>query len=627
MRRERALIRGEGGRHSHAWPVDQPEKARGGVRFGVLGPLRIWSGDTTVAVRGRQRALLGLLALNANSAVRRDMIVDALWGDDPPSSAVGIVQTYMSRLRHALDLGHGQGSSCPLLVSSGTAYMLRVTREQLDALAFESGVDCARALQLTGDTGAAVDAYDQALRLWRGDPLADIDDLQPHPAVAGLTRRRAAVITEYARIASTAGLYDRALPHLRALAGWEPLNERAHAWLMMGLAGSGQQAEALRVYTELRERLDDQLGIVPCAELRDAYDRVLRQEMPAATGVHAGAAGGWQPVYQLPAEPADFTGRAEETVGIEATLTSSPGQTGVPLAVVSGMPGAGKTALALHVAHMVRSRFPDGQLWIPLAGTAALPGDPGEILADLLPVLGVPASSIPQATGTRAALFRSQLAGRKVLIVADDVASPAQIRPLLPGTAGSAMLMTSRAPLALLSGEATVVLGELSEAEAVRMLARAVGTRRIAADPDAAARLVRACGRLPLAIRIVGAKLAARPSWPLSVMADKLTHQRGRLDELEIGELSIRDSILPSYRALGERARRALRMLAGLGQVFCTERVIAEVLGEPDVASVASELVGTSLIVPYGVDSSGEPSYLIHQLVRDFAAERLAAGR
>jgi len=276
---------------------------------------------------------------------------------------------------------------------------------------------------------------------------------------------------------------------------------------------------------------------------------------------------------------------------------------------------------------MVRSRFPDGQLWIPLAGTAALPGDPGEILADLLPVLGVPASSIPQATGTRAALFRSQLAGRKVLIVADDVASLAQIRPLLPGTAGSAMLMTSRAPLALLSGEATVVLGELSEAEAVRMLARAVGTGRIAADPDAAVRLVRACGRLPLAIRIVGAKLAARPSWPLSVMADRLTHQRGRLDELEIGELSIRDSILPSYRSLGERARRALRMLAGLGQVFCTERVIAKVLGEPDVASVASELVGTSLIVPSGVDSSGEPSYLIHRLVRDFAAERLAAGR
>ena len=157
MRRERALIRGEGGRHSHGRPADRPEHVGGSVRFGVLGPLRIWSGGTAVAVRGRQRALLGLLALNANSAVRRDMIVDALWGDDPPSSAVGIVQTYMSRLRHALDLGHGQGSSCPLLVSSGTAYMLRVTREQLDALAFESGVDCARALQLTGDTGAAVD--------------------------------------------------------------------------------------------------------------------------------------------------------------------------------------------------------------------------------------------------------------------------------------------------------------------------------------------------------------------------------------------------------------------------------------------------------------------------------------
>jgi DNA-binding SARP family transcriptional activator len=525
--------------------------------------------------------------------------------------------------RHALDLGNRRSSSCGLLVSSGTAYMLRVTTEQLDALAFESRVDRARAAQLTGDTGAAVDAYDQALRLWRGDPLADIDDLRLHPAVVDLRRRRAAVITEYARIASTAGLYDRALPHLRALAGWEPLNERAHARLMIALAGSGQQAEALRVYTELQERLDDQLGVVPCAELRDAYDRVLRQEVPASAAVGAGRAAYWRPVYQLPAAPADFTGRASESAGIEAALSPCAGRTGVPVAVVSGMPGAGKTALALHVAHTLRPQFPGGQLWMHLAGTAARPREPGEVLADLLHELGVRASSVPQATRMRAALFRSRLAGRKVLLVADDVASGAQIRPLLPGTAGSAMLMTSRALLALPNGETTVILGELTEAEAVRMLARIVGEGRVAADSGAAVRLVRACGLLPLAIRIAGAKLAARQCWPLSVMADRLTQERNPMDELEIGDLSMRSSIGSSYRALGERARRALRMLGGMGAVSCTEPVVATVLGEPDVAGVVSELVGTSLIVPSGVDGSGEPSYLIHPLVRDFAAERL----
>ena len=444
--------------------------------------------------------------------------------------------------------------------------------------------------------------------------------------MVGLRRRRAAVITEYARIASTAGLYDRALPHLRALAGWEPLNERAHAWLMIALAGSSQQAEALRIYTELRERLDDQLGIVPCAELRDAYDRVLRQEVPAST-VGAGRTAPWRPVYQLPAAPADFTGRASESAGIEAALSPCTGRTGVPVAVVSGMPGAGKTALALHVAHTLRPRFPDGQLWMHLAGTAARPREPGEVLADLLHELGVRASSVPQATRMRAALFRSRLAGRKVLLVADDVASGAQIRPLLPGTAGSAMLMTSRAPLALLNGETTVVLGELTEAEAVRMLARIVGESRVAADPGAAVRVVRACGRLPLAIRIAGVKLAARKRWPLSVMADRLTQQRNPMDELEIGDLSMRASIGSSYRALGQRARQALRMLGGMGAVSCTEPVVATVLGEPDVAGVVSELVGTSLIAPSGVDGSGEPSYLIHPLVRDFAAERLADGR
>lgn len=612
---------------AHGADPDRAEPWGSGVRLGVLGPLRVWRGSTTVAVRGRQRALIGLLALNANSAVRRDVIVDALWGNDPPGSAAGIVQTYVSRLRHTLELGGEPGSSRRLLISSGTAYMLRVAGEQLDVLAFESCVDRARASQLAGDTGTAADAYEQALRWWRGEPLADVEDLQSHPAVAALVRRRAVVITEYAQAACAAGLHDRALPHLWALAGWEPLNERAHAQLMIALAGSGQQAEALRVYAEVQQRLDDQLGIVPGAELRDAYDRVLRQDIPASAAARAGAAPGWQPVYQLPAAPADFTGRAHERAFLEAALSTGNGRTGVPLAVVSGMPGTGKTALALHVAHTLRPRFPDGQLWMCLAGTAERPRDPGEVLADLLHMLGVRASLIPQATGMRAALFRSRLAGRKVLLVADDVASGAQIRPLLPGTAESALLMTSRTPLALLSGEVTVALGELAEAEAVGLLARVVGQGRVAADPDAAAGLVRACGLLPLAIRIVGAKLAARPSWPLSVMADRLTHRRGRLDELEIGDLSMRGSILSSYRALGGRAQRALRMLGGMGLASCTETVIAAVLGEPDAASVVSELVHASLIVPSGVDSGGEPRYLIHQFVRDFAAECLADDR
>jgi len=221
-----------------------------------------------MAVRGRQRTLLGLLALNANSAVRRDLIVDALWGNDPPGSATGIVQTYVSRLRRTLELDGEPGSSHKLLISNGRAYMLRVAKEQLDVLAFENCVDRARAAQLAGDTSTAANAYEQALRWWRGEPLADVEDLQPHPAVADLVRRRSAVITDYARAASAAGLHDRALPHVWALAAWEPLNERAHAQLMIALAGSGQQAEALRVYAEVQQRLDDQLGIVPGPELR-----------------------------------------------------------------------------------------------------------------------------------------------------------------------------------------------------------------------------------------------------------------------------------------------------------------------------------------------------------------------
>lgn len=597
-----------------------PGGAGDDLRFGVLGPLRIWRGQAKVTIPGRQRTLLALLALNANLSVSRDMIMETLWRDDPPTGAVGIIQTYMSRLRRALDEGAEQSFSAAYLLRSGKAYMLRVADEQLDMLAFDLFVGRARAAVAAGDGHAAAQAYGEALRLWRDEPLTDVEELKSHPSVIGLMHCRASVTTEYAQVMCEAGWHDRALPYLRELAAREPLNERAQAGLMVALAGTGQQAEALNVYAEVRRRLDDQLGVIPCAETRDAYVRVLRQQIPYS-GQGSSPASSWRCVYQLPSPPADFTGRADDLKRLKAVLTEPEELIGVRTAVVSGMPGVGKTALALRSAHEVRLRFPDGQLWIPLDGSTARPRDPGEVLGYLLRVLGVPEASVPPGSETRAASFRSLLTGRKVLLVLDDAGSVAQIRPLLPGTAETAVLITSRTPLALLNGEVTIVLDVMTEDEAVRMLAGAVGKERVVEDPGAAAQLVRACGRLPLAIRIAAAKLAARISWPVSVMATRLDSPQGRLDELEAGDLSVRTSILASYRTLGEASRQALTMLAGLGSQSCTEPLIAAVLGRPDVSGVLSELIDSSLVIPAGVDSAGEPSYLVHQLVRDVAAE------
>jgi tetratricopeptide (TPR) repeat protein len=293
--------------------------------------------------------------------------------------------------------------------------------------------------------------------------------------------------------------------------------------------------------------------------------------------------------------------------------------------VISGPPGAGKTALGLHVAHSLRHVFPDGQLFAPLAGASARPREPDEVLGELLRALGVGPAAIPATQEQRAALFRSRLAGRAVLVVADDAASVGQVRPLLPGTAGCAVMVTSRDRLAGLCGAGSFPLDPLGHDEAVEMLGRIVGTGRVAAEPEAADGLVAACGRLPLAVRIVAAKLVARPWWPVAKVAALVADERRRLDEPAVGDLAVRASVAPSYEALDERARRAFRLLGLLGPHDFAGWVVAALLGEPDADDVVDALVDKSLLTPAGVDGTGEPRYRLHDLLRDYAVERIAA--
>jgi DNA-binding SARP family transcriptional activator/DNA-binding XRE family transcriptional regulator len=256
----------------------------GGYRWlRVLGPLEAWRGGAPVELGPpRQRAVLGLLAVSPDEQVRRETIIDALW-DEPPATAVNLVQSYVSRLRRLLDPSRPARDRAGLLVSTGTSYRLQATPGELDLVAFRQVVDRARAARAAGSAAAACDLYDEALRLWRGDPLADVDLLRDHLAVADLAGRYAAVVGEYAETAFAAGFHERVLPRVEALARTEPLNERAHAQLMIALASTGRQAAALMVYQDLRHRLDEELGIRPGPELTDAHLRVLRQELPLLT--------------------------------------------------------------------------------------------------------------------------------------------------------------------------------------------------------------------------------------------------------------------------------------------------------------------------------------------------------
>lgn len=350
----------------------------------------------------------------------------------------------------------------------------------------------------------------------------------------------------------------------------------------------------------------------------------------ALTRQQAGASGSsptprcWQPVFQLPAAPADFTGRAGESERLIRAITPRQAEPGVPLVAVSGPPGAGKTSLALHAAHMTRARFCDGQLWVHLAGASPRPRDPGEVLGELLRVLGVAGTQIPPSLEGRAASYRSRLAGRNVLIVADDAAAEAQVRPLLPGTAGCAMVVTSRVRLEGLDGAHLLPLDVLGDADAVGLLAAIVGQDRVAAERSAADCLVQACGALPLALRIAGAKLATRPSWPLSLMVGKLAGAQGRLGVLESGGMSVRASIASSYRALPEPARRAFGLLALLGPADFADWTVDALLGASGAVEVIAELTGRSLLAVFGTDATGEPRYRLHDLLREFAAECLS---
>ena len=566
------------------------------LRVGVLGPVTAWYGQEELRVgQPRQQAVLGILAMRANRVISRGELVDAVWGQDPPASAEGGIYTYVAGLRRVIEPTRSARGPGRVLVSSGAGYVLHLVPGQPDAVTFEQQLARARQLRKNGDPVAAVEALEGALGLWRGVAFAGVPGPFAETERVRLAELRSGAAEERADVLLSLGRHEEVVPDLTALVADHPLRERMRGLLMIALYRGGRHAEALRVFADGSHVLAEELGIDPGSELSRIHQQVLTCDpalnltpgaagdgqqvqarapaRPRATSAGTGPSGSGEPVLPLPAQlPLDaqgFSGRHDELRALHDMLPSARAAETVPVAVISGTAGVGKTALAIRFGHQVAKHFPDGQLYINLRGRdpGRPPMEPIEALGLLLVSFGMPPHRLAACAEERAALFRSLVDGKRVLAVFDDASNAAQVRPLLPGSPDCLVVVTSRnqmAGLVAAEGATLVSLDVLGHDEAREMLTRRLGRERVAAEPQAAEEIIAACAGLPLALSIaVGRATAGRAKRPLARLAAELRDARNRLDALEEGDAAtdVRAVLSWSYDQLSPAAARMFRLL------------------------------------------------------------------
>ncbi|MEU9505950.1 BTAD domain-containing putative transcriptional regulator [Micromonospora sp. NPDC048170] len=602
------------------------------MRWSVLGPVQVAAQGRVLAIaRPQQRAVLALLLLDADRLVSVDHLVAALWADDPPASARTQVQVSVSRIRAAL---RAEGAA-DLLVTHGSGYRLAVHGSALDLTEFEMAVEQARTEEAAGRPAEAARLLRGGLALWRGPALSGAAGAFVATAAAGLDERRLAAHERLAAVELGLGRYAEVAQTLRPLVTAHPLRETVVAGYLLALAGGGQQAAALRLFEETRIRLVEELGVEPGPELAAAHLRVLRggvlarPSAPAVVTSPPAPAPVGPPPAQLPADPAWFTGRAATLRELAALLPTDASGAGTAQAVVisiAGTAGVGKTTVAVHWARRIAGDYPDGQFYVNLRGFD-LDGravTPGEALRGFLDALHVPPQRMPTDVAGQAALLRTLLANRRVLMLLDNARDDAHVRPLLPGSPGSLVVVTSRnrlTGLVVSDGAHPVTVDLLSPQESRALLTRRLGPVRAAAEAAAVDEVVRRCAGLSLALAIVAARAVHHPELPLAGLAAELRHTRlDRLAALETGDpaTDVRAVFSWSYRVLDVASARLFRLLGLHPGPDVARPAVASLLGLPpaQVGPLLTGLVRAHLLTEW---SPGR--YAMHDLLRAYAAE------
>jgi DNA-binding SARP family transcriptional activator/predicted negative regulator of RcsB-dependent stress response len=573
----------------------------------LLGPVELWDGSAAVPIGPRARAVLAALSLDPGRVHSVDHLIEAVWGEHAPTTATAQIQACVSALRRAWrSADPGGGPVRDVIVTTAPGYVLRT--DQVDLLEFERRLEAGR----RGGPARAAEELRAALGLWRGPALGGLPGLASE--AVRLEERRLTALEERIEADLALGRAGDLIPEVVRLVAEHPLRERFRGQLMIALHRAGRRSEALDAYQDARRTMVGELGLEPGPD-----------EVSPGPDTETSPVAGPSP---LPPDIADFTGRAKQVTEIVDALTWQPDPYGaVPVVVVTGRGGVGKTTLAVHVAHRLRARFPDGRLYVGLRGTDDTPADPADVLGRLLRRLGVDGAAIPEDPDERADLYRARLDGRRVLIVLDNAADEPQVRPLLPGSPACAVVVTARRRLTGLPGAVRVELDAFDEAQATELLTRVAGAERVAAEPAAADRVAALCDRLPLALRIAAARLAAKPHWTLDRLARRLADEQRRLDELVHADLEIRGSLSLSHRGLSAAAQHAFRLL-GVLEVsdFAAWTAAAMVdVSVPEGEDLVEELVDARLLEAAGRDATDQPRYRFHDLVRVYARERALA--
>jgi DNA-binding SARP family transcriptional activator len=614
---------------------------RSATRFGILGPLEVLGASGPVAVRaGKHRVVMATLLLQSNRFVSADDLIDRLWGDSPVSTARATVHQYVMRLRQTL-------GELDIVHTMPGGYLIDVAPGSLDVERFRELIDRSRELAVAEDAAAESSALQEALSLWRGSPLVDV----PSPSLQRdeaprLIEQRLQVVERRLDVELVLGRHAEIVAELRTLTSEHPLRERFWHQLMTTLYRCGRQAEALEAYLAVRRVLGEELGVVPGRELRELHEAILsgRADEVTASDVARDAVPGTAilvPEFdrvprQLPPDIAAFVGRDEELTALYGALDRAGGTLRRPvIAAVHGPGGIGKSALAIRAAHTVADRYPGGQLYADLQG--ASPGleplSQVEVLGRFIRASGAPAADLPTGEAELAAKYRTQLAGRRMLIVLDNAVAAAQVTALLPASPDCAVIVTSRRLLATVPA-VHIGVGQLRAAESVELLARLAGPDRAAAEPVAAAEVAACCGHNPLALRIVASRLAGRPDLSFTTLARRLGDRR--LQELEVDDLSLRSCFDISYAELlaggagrssgaasnvigGAVAARAFRLLGLLRAPDVTAPLVAALLDSsiPEAEAAVDRLIDLRLVEVAGVPGR----YRMHDLLRLYACE------